>query len=137
MLNFNESSDDEAEAESGDEEAVHSLPDKLEVPSDESDFEDDESEVKSAKSGKYFYGKIIFDKLLLCGDAFYSTTTEFFPIQNFVFLTKILTNYFVAGKVTQTMISEWTEELENQPTQKTIVNVVEAFRAAVSTVGSG
>ena len=52
MLNFNESSDDEAEAGSGDEEAVHSLPDKLEVPSDESDFEDEESEAKSAKSGK-------------------------------------------------------------------------------------
>ena len=51
MLNFNESSDDEAG--SGDEEAVHSLPDKLEVPSDESDFEDEESEAKSAKSGKY------------------------------------------------------------------------------------
>jgi len=67
LLNFNESSDDEAEPESGDEEAVHSLPDKLEVPSDESDFEDDESEVKSAKSGEYFHGKIIFDKLLFMG----------------------------------------------------------------------
>ena len=81
--------------------------------------------------------KLYLTNFFLWGDAFYSTTTKFFPIQNFVILTKILTNYFVAGKVTQTMISEWTEELENQPTQKTIVNVVEAFRAAVSTVGSG
>ena len=49
MLNFDESSSDEEENEKAD--GAHELPDKLEVASDESDFEDD-SEDKPKKSNK-------------------------------------------------------------------------------------
>ena len=42
-----------------------------------------------------------------------------------------------AGKITKTMIDTWTEALEREPTQSTINSTIEAFRAAVNTVGSG
>ncbi len=42
-----------------------------------------------------------------------------------------------AGKITKTAIDTWTEALEREPTQSTINSTIEAFRAAVNTVGSG
>jgi len=42
-----------------------------------------------------------------------------------------------AGKITKTAIDTWTEALEREPTQSTINSTIEAFRAAMNTVGSG
>ena len=42
-----------------------------------------------------------------------------------------------SGKVTQSMVEQWTTTLANEPSQKIILDVVEAFKAAVSVVGAG
>ena len=52
MLNFNESSSDEDDAELGDDRKVHKPPKSLEVASDESDFEADSDADDSASYGK-------------------------------------------------------------------------------------
>jgi len=96
LLNFDESSDEDSDKSASDgeddqEDPVHQLPDKLEVASDESDFEDEELESKYAKK----------------------------------------------GKITKAEVEAWSAELTSSPNKKVINDVVEAFRAAVTVIGSG
>eukprot|EP00088_Acartia_fossae_P026476 TRINITY_DN2730_c0_g1_i13.p1 TRINITY_DN2730_c0_g1~~TRINITY_DN2730_c0_g1_i13.p1 ORF type:complete len:901 (-),score=322.19 TRINITY_DN2730_c0_g1_i13:247-2805(-) len=99
LLNFDESSsEDENEGSSDEEGAVHELPDKLEVASDESDYEEEEGDDDGLDDKKKSSS---------------------------------------SGKITKEMVDEWSNSLELSPGQNTIATAVEAFRAAVSTVGTG
>lgn len=42
-----------------------------------------------------------------------------------------------AGKITGSQVAGWTTALETAPTHAVILDVVEAFRAAVAVVGAG
>ena len=90
LLNFDESSSDEGDdTEKG--EGAHKLPEKLEVASDESDFEDDSAD-KPTKSSK---------------------------------------------KLTQSQVDAIIDTLQKQPNVSSIQDVIEAFRGAVASIGTG
>lgn len=92
MLNFDESSDaDSDKSDEEEEDNVHKMPDKLEVASDESDFEDEDVDAKYAKK----------------------------------------------GKLTKAQVDGWSMALVSKPNKSVIMEAVEAFKAAVSVVGSG
>jgi len=96
LLNFDESSDED-DADEEEEGPVHQLPEKLEVASDESDFEDDTADKPAERKDE--------DKK--------------------------------RRKLGQGDLEKWTEELEKQPNLGTIGEMMEAFRAAVASIGAG
>ena len=91
LLDFDESSDGEEEDENEPLDPVHTLPDSLEVASDDSDFEEEGEDEK-------FEGK--------------------------------------SKKVTKSMIENWAEKLDHQPTIQVLSEVVLAFKGALANISS-
>ena len=90
LLNFDESSEDEDDEDKEREKGAHKPPEKLEVASDESDFEDDEVEASGSRK-----------------------------------------------KLNQAQVNTWLDQLTKQPNLSLIQDIIEGFRGAVASIGSG